>query len=318
MHLIYVLSKLPVQGRTISSGKKIIMLHKHILTFLFDSDPSTGAVNINDTGSAFTINFEENIKIPRDATNIEFVVKKASVWFVTPNVTEKINNQIRFYYEDPNKLNPYDIAVPTGLYSVETLSNRIQTELSRLGLPNDLIELVIDSAENKIAIRFNYYNTIIDFNVDYSLNELLGFDKREIIGYVGDVTDPPTPNTGPLPFFELGDRSAKFNTIDFYLIQSSLLTNGLYINGNYRGIIAKVDIDVPVNHKIIYDPNQTPHLPANELAGIDISSIEFKILNQKFEEVDMRGEYWNFIFEIHYAASGVSDDILNNEKDILL
>jgi len=268
------------------------MEHK-LITFLADSNPNNGAVNINNIGSQFAINLQTPLSIPKNAKNCNIIVKNAIVWFVTPNITS-LNNKFKINYESVD----YTISLPIGLYNVNTLSNKILSELTAISggvVPDDIIQLLEDDAENKVVIQFNYYNTIIDFTISNSFREILGFNSRIITGY----TDPPA--TDPIPFYEEADNVAEFNQTDYYLIKCpNLLTRGLERNGQYAGIMCKIDVDVDINRKITYDPSQIAIIPAPELPGIDLSNLTFQLTNQKDELVDTRGEHWNLTFEIHY------------------
>jgi len=272
-----------------------VSTNKHnILTFLVDSDPANGASNVNSLGSQFTVNLQSPLVIPKDAYNCSVMVKNAIIWFVTPNITEGVNSKFKLTYNAVD----YIIDIPTGLYDFDSLNAKILTELSLASgglVPNDVIQILADLAENKIVIQFNYFNTNIDFTIANSLRELLGFDSRVVIGYA----DPP--GTDPIPFYEEADQVAKFNNTDYYLIKcSNLLTRGLERNSQYLGIMARIDVDVPVNSKINYDPRQVPIIPAPELKGIDLSTLTFQLTNQNDELVNTRGEKWSVIFEIHY------------------
>jgi len=271
-----------------------------LLTFLVDSNPANGASNVSSLGSKFTVNLQSALVIPKNAFNCNVVVKNAIIWFVNPNITKGINSKFKITYNGTT----YIFDIPTGLYDVDSLNNKILTELSIASggsVPNDLIQLLPDIAENKVIIQFNYYNTDIDFTISGGLRDLLGFDSKLIVGY----TNPP--GSDPLPFYEQADNVAKFNNTDYYLIKcSNLLTRGLERNSQYLGIMARVDVDVPVNSKINYDPRQVPIIPAPELAGIDLSSLTFELTNQDDELVNTRGERWSMVFEIHYDLPDMS------------
>jgi len=269
------------------------MQHK-IITFLVDSDPKNGASNVNSLGSKFTVNLQSPLVIPKEAQDCTILVKNAIIWFVTPNVISGVNSKFKISYNSID----YIVDVPTGLYDVNSLPSKIQTRLSVISgglIPNDLFQFLPDIAENKVVIQFNYYNINIDFTIENSIRELLGFNSRVILGY----TNPP--GLDPIPFYEEADNTAKFNNTDYYLIKcSNLLTRGLERNSQFLGIMARIDVDVPVNSKINYDPRQVPVIPAPELRGIDLSSMTFQLTNQNDELVDTRGERWSVVFEIHF------------------
>lgn len=271
------------------------------LTFLFDSNIANGDVTVSNNGASFNVDFDTPLLIPKNAENINIQVKAATVWFNTPNIIENSNNQFLFQYDGAAWL---EINLPTGLYDTKSLSVKIQQQIQSAAenaappqtIPTDVIELLEDSAESKVVIRSNYLNVNIDFrdeNVQNNIRELLGFDSRLIIG-----------NTvAPEVYFELADNPARFNTTDYYLITcSKLLNRGLNINGKYFGVMVKIDINADINTKITYDPNQIPFIPADELAGIDLSSIAFDLVDQNRELVDTRGETYTILFEIHYRV----------------
>lgn len=286
--------KLNIQRKIkMADENKISEVRHYVLTYSFDSNPNTGAVNRNALGSEFSVDLETPLIVPKEAENINVKVKNANVWFVTPNITLGINSKFSLTY---NAIN-YTIDVPTGLYDVDTLSARIQTQLNIASAgvtPVDIIQLLPDIALNSVVIQINYYNVDIDFRdntVPNNIRGILGFGSVLING----------PVAGVLPTYFEGAETARFNNTDYYLIKSSsLVTRGLSINSTYDGILARIDINVSVNSKIVYDPRQVPEIPAPELRGIDLSTLSFQLTNQLNELVDTRGENYNITFEIHY------------------
>lgn len=264
------------------------------ITILADSDVKTGALNKSVDGSVFTISFSAPLKIPKEATNCNVICKNATVWFTTPNISNTFNNnQFRIKYG----LNPWlQITIPDGLYDVTNLSQKLAIELNNAdpNYPIDLFELLPDYSENKVILKINYYDVLIDLTIINSIKDIIGYESQLITGPVG---------IEPLPtyFKEQKNIIARFNTTDYYLIKcNTLLSRGIERNGDYSGILAKIDVDVGVNKKIIYDPRQTITIPAPELPGIDLSAIEFTLLNQNNIRVDTKGENWTVTFEIHY------------------
>lgn len=269
------------------------MTNRVNLTFLVDSNPSTGATNINALGSEFTVNMQPALHVPAYATNISVIVKNAIVWFVTPNVVKDVNDRINITYNGIM----YPLQIPVGLYDVDTLSNKINSIIhfqSNNVVPIDLIKLLPDIAENKVVIQFNYYNTEIDFTVQNSIRQVLGFSPQVLVGYTG-------PGDGPIPFYFEGDLTARFNTTDYYLIRcSSLLSTGIQFNNDFSGIMCRIDVRGNINSKIDYDPNQVPIIPAPRLRNCSLSELTFQLVNQNGELVDTRGEYWSVLFELHF------------------
>ena len=183
---------------------------KYNIPMLASSDPDSGAKNISSDGSTFQIILDRPLTIPQNAHNIYLEAKNATVWWTVPNIIKGLND--KFYIEHLGT--PYVTTIPEGLYGVTDLSNKISSLLFNLGLPIDLIELLPDTAENKVVIQFNYAGTQIDFQDNTALNnfrELLGFDSKLV----------PVPATIASEFVT-ADNIAAFNTINYFLISCSL------------------------------------------------------------------------------------------------
>lgn len=273
------------------SGREV----QHIVTTLLaDSNELNGAINKSALGSSFTIQFQSPFKIPDNATNLTIIVKNAVVWFTTPNIIENVNNKIPINYQNVD----YTIFLPTGLYDINTLNTQIEIELANL-TPSpppvtNLVKLIASYSENKILIKLNYPETIVDFTQSFTIRDLIGYDSTSILN--SGNSNPYVPI-----YFKSDNGFAKFNNIDYYLIRCpTLLNRGLEINGNYVGILVKIDAKAEVNSKIVYDPRQTVTIPAPELKGIDLSKMTFELCDQTGTLVDTRGENFSVLFEIHY------------------
>jgi hypothetical protein len=66
------------------------------MTYIFSSDPTKGATNIQLDGSVFSVTMQYPISLPRGTQYATMEVHSASVWYVTPNYhrcyTISINN----------------------------------------------------------------------------------------------------------------------------------------------------------------------------------------------------------------------------------
>jgi hypothetical protein len=264
------------------------MSRKFFISRDFNSDPQAGAQNISDLGSSFDVFLNPPLHIPHKAKNIYLIVDSATIWYNTPNINEGANNNFRIIYDSTT----YDIVLPTGLYTVDSLSNKIRFALSNQGLPEDLIVLFGDISEDKAVIEFNYPDTQIDFTINNSIRDILGFDSRFV----------PLAPTVNVPLFETGDTVAKFNNIEFYYIKSSLLSRGLATNSDYSGILAKILIDVDVGSQIKHKPFKNFYISASELTGANLTRINFQLTDDKNQLINTREQPFSITFQIQYEV----------------
>ena len=68
-----------------------------------------------------------------------------------------------------------------------------------------------------------------------------------ILGFIGVYT-------GATDVVITGENIPKFNSLNYYLIQSNIVSNGIRINSKYQSIIAKIKITCEPNQQNIYDP----------------------------------------------------------------
>lgn len=264
------------------------ILQTHYITSDFVSDPNNGAFNISALGSEFSINQTPPLIIPSNARNVYLSVLSATCWNSVPNVEVGVNDQFKITYSATD----YTVTIPTGLYSVDSLSAKISTLLFNLGLPEDLIILLPDNSEQKVVIDFNYATTQIDFTIANSLRGLLGFDSRLV---------PALPTTAAV--YETADSIAQFNNIEFFYIKClNLLTKGLRSNDNYSGIMAKIPIDVSAGSQIVYRPYFPAKIDANNLIGSSLNSLTFQLTDNRNRLVNTFGEKFSISIQIEYQT----------------
>ena len=65
------------------------------LTYIFSSDPTKGARAIQEEGSVFSVNLQYPISLPHGTQYATMEVHSASIWYVTPNISQaKGNNKL--------------------------------------------------------------------------------------------------------------------------------------------------------------------------------------------------------------------------------
>ena len=260
------------------------------LPFIFSSSAASGARNISADGSSFEVLLERPIVIPRAAKNCFITVQNSTAWWNIFNIKLGINDQIDVEYFDGVITVNFTITVEPGLYDLEHLSSELGRELHANSVPQDLFILTPDQATQKTVIQFNYSGVQLDMSIARNFADTLGFDER-LVPLAGQTTGVQ---------FEKGDNIANFNTIDYLLIHSDLVSRGIRINDRYQNVISQLLIDVAPGSQLTDSPFNPPEIPAAELVGEKRRNITFWITDQDNVRVDTQGELFSVRLIIHY------------------
>jgi hypothetical protein len=268
-------------------------MYKREFSFIATSE---GLTNVTADGSRFQINLlNESIRIPSDAHNINLCIDNASLWWISPNIYESgINQNNLLYVTAPDILDvnqTVQLAIPQGLYDIDTLSNAINVQLENSGFkfsPDPVLTLEADNATQKTIIRFNYINMSIDFTQPNTLRNILGFNSTILQNLLNVPQNFISPNT------------ALFSVIDSFYINTDFITSGLRVNTRYTSAIAKVNINVAVGFQILYTPINPTQIPCPDLRGVNKSSYSVWITDQNFNPVFLTGYPTSVQFKISY------------------
>ena len=274
---------------------KNIKLVKTEIPIVVSSNPSIGAFNLSTTPNsfdAFRVDLEQPIVVPRNARNCVLQVLGTTIWNNQPNVITGVNDTLRITGPDTlDALTVFDIVIPQGSYSVSELNQRIAIELSNAGAktsPNPIISLTPDEATQKIEIRIFYTGASVDFTQPNSCWEILGFTPATVLTATFDGESFLAPS------------EASFNVINFYLISSNLVSQGLRFNNTYRQIINQTNIDVRPNSQIVSEPFNPSKIECPELVGQVRSNFDVRLLKDDFSPANTRGEYFSVRMSLSY------------------
>ena len=267
------------------------------IALVVSSNPALGARNISTTPNsfdAFEIQLDQPIEIPPNAINTNLRVEATNIWNNEPNIIANVNDRLRVTAPDTlDVLTLYEITIPQGSYSVSELNQRIQTELSNAGAkvnPDPVISVTPDEATQKIELRLNYLGVIVDFTIPNSCYEILGFLATDVL----------TPTIAGESF--LATNEAKFNVINYYLIASDLVSQGLRFNNTYQQIINQTNINVRPNSLIVSEPFNPSVIPCEELRGQVRSSFIVRLLKDDGLPANTRNEYFSVRMSIRYLV----------------
>jgi hypothetical protein len=261
-------------------------------SYFFSSDPKNGAIHLDDTGSRFVVNLTQPISFPKNAKNIDLLLNSASIWYTTVNVSKTLYDNATFVFTLDSDTISVDLE--DGLYSLQDVYDQLSL-LSDLQLPGIVFEKLFTFTSffsvQKVAVQFLQNNLQINWGLS-TVRKLLGFDANQD-AWPGQSSGTPINNI--LNKSIIANNVGNFSALTSYLIHSSLIGNGLSVNGVYKNVIGEVPITVDpgelLNHKAL-----APAIAfnANELIGTSWSSLNFWISSQTDTILDMNGEYWSF------------------------
>jgi hypothetical protein len=276
-------------------------LTKRSQSYYFSSDPSLGARNVSADGSSFSVQLDNPIGVPREAVEAEISCTSASIWWTIFNLSADLgNNKLYLYSEWSDGINPppagspnWTITIPDGLYSVSGLNSAMAREIANLGLPGNLISLGGDESTQKTTLSFSGagYRTYIDFTPVDTFRLILGYEARQAPVFANQSTDG---------FTELSDNVARFNTIDAFLIETDLISDGIPTNNISSGNIARVGINVSPGSLITHQPFNPDVVSARELIGQTKNAFNFRLLDQSYNRVNTNTEIWSFVVKLDY------------------
>jgi len=271
------------------------------ITYIFSSDPTKGATNIQLDGSVFSVTMQYPISLPKGTQYATMEVHSASVWYVTPNIsTARKNNKLEIIIG----VTPYPLTISDGLYNFPQLVNALSIAFNT-NYPlapyrwSDMFSFDADNATQRVAITVLKNDAQINWNVVDSVRNVLGFlavpppPELPI-----NATPPVIPIVAPITY--LGNAEAQFNIINQYYISGNLVHTGIPNNSNSSNLMTVVYIDVPPGSQINYQPQLPLLIDASELISGQRTTFTFRLTDQNFIPVDTFGEFWSFIITIRY------------------
>ena len=263
---------------------------KYDIPIIVDSDTASGALNKSSDGSSFEINLSEEIAIPKNSKTCTVSVQESTVWWVIPNILDSGTSQNNLFSIDDGVNPAYNVAVPQGLYDLNTLQVSLDSAVVAAGGASGLFTLIGDSATQKVIIRINGVGISIDFTIANSFRDILGFNSQVLGPTLVVQTD------------FLANNQAQFNTLDYFLIHSDIVSQGMRTNNTFSQTIAQVLIDQAPGSQIVSKPFNPPKVPASEMIGAKRKLIRFWLTDQSDIRVNTNGENWSARINIEYTV----------------
>lgn len=262
------------------------------ISMILSSDPNNGAINRSSDGSYFEVQMQDGLSLPSNALNPTLSVEEATVWWSVPNIITGKNDKM--YFNGPlvnDTTTNIVITIPQGLYDLSGLNQAILRELESAGAkidPYTLITFSPDQATQKVQMRVNYSNVVIDFTYNDTPREILGFNSETYGPYATTPVSILAPNI------------ASFNQINYFLIHSDLTNKGIRFNNDYNQTMCQVLIDVSPGSQIISTPFNPAKINVSELINAKRNNIRMWITDDNNNRINTNGEYWSVRLVIRY------------------
>ena len=211
----------------------------------------------------YTVNSNQDIKLKDNVDfKIAFIWGKATNSFF--NITET-NNKLKYY----NGTDWRTVQLPIVEYkTIDDFNTRIKSIVEN----KDNIKLAADTISLKTEfILKNGYR--IDFSIDNSFGELLGFEKI-IIGNSTNVENTTESS-----------KVVKITFIKNVSIECNLVSSS-YLNGKKTNILYRFTIPAPLEYEFEINPKNIIWLP---LSVKSFNSISFRLVNDKGKLLNLRG-----------------------------
>ena len=222
-------------------------------------------------GSDISCDFDEPINIPVDEFDARLGVKNFSTFNNIPNVEVGRNNKLKI--KVPGKKKEYKVfSLPTGAYELFIIGEQILAWIE-LHYPNlkdvgEKFKLIGNDATSKAEFIFkDDYG--VDFDVDCSMHELLGFNKTTKCEGKGQYA---------------GEHIVDITRVS-QLIFNCNITSSNYINGRQMPFLFNCGIDVPVGYRL---SRELTDIAYKNLTTSQISHIRVWIVDQDGAPVNLR------------------------------
>ena len=228
---------------------------------------------VRGKGSDISTDFYEPINIPTDIYEAKLGLKSFATYNNIPNIVEGVNNKLKVKVPGESAFKVF--ALDTGAYEVRVIAQQllewIQINYPKLKDVEENFKLIPNYATSKVDWFFKNDGSGVDFNVDTSCYELLGFNK-----------DDKFEGTGLYP----GRRIVKITSVT-QLIFNCNLTRSNYINGQEMPFLYNCGINVPSGYRLT---RELTDIAYKSLNTSQITHIRIWIVDEHGLPVNLRND----------------------------
>ncbi|CAG2189728.1 unnamed protein product [Mytilus edulis] len=206
----------------------------------------------------------------------EMALVNLETYYSIPNIHAGNNS---FRYSPDDGANWFPIALSTGSYGINNISEEIQRQMQ---INKHKAKIILDA--NRATLRATLTLAIhyqVDFNVDNSLSTVLGFECQ--------VYTYQIATNG----YAEGEHIVNIISIDI-LVDCDII-HGSYVNGTQQSTIYSFFPGVDPGEKIIQTPKNLVYLPVTLKT---ISRMQTNLTDQDGRPIDIRGEHLTIRFHL--------------------
>lgn len=227
---------------------------------------TAGSGNYDKDRSYHTVSLNPPVKIPA-CSYVSAKLVSASVWNSVPNVFSGTSDSWVISITDPTEfpLEPaftkeYSFIISQGQYSFDDLTKTLSRIFVAAGLRVDTLTFTPDLSSGYCLFSTSYSALTVKAS-GRSVAGLFGLNKA------ADFEVPTSPAYSQAP------NRAAFNTINSFILHSSIASPGLPVNGRTSSILGVVPITVKPNRLINYTPAYPIEVNADTLESSQIEQV---------------------------------------------
>ena len=242
-----------------------------------NTDPKQGfSFVVSERGSRITTRFNPPVQLKTNRS-YEMALVNLETYYSIPNIHPGNNT---LHYSPDEGASWHTIRLSTGSYGIEDINNEIQRQLR---LNKHKAKITIDANRSTLRATLTLARSYqVNFDVDHSLNTVLGFERRV---YTYDrATDGYTE----------GENIVNIISINSILINSDII-HGSYVNGSQQSTIYSFFPNVDPGYKIVQNPKNLVYLPVTLNT---INRMETYLTDQDGRPIDLRGEKLTIRFHL--------------------
>lgn len=225
-------------------------------------------------GSKTRIITNHNPPIELDSSkNYEMALVDLETYYSFPNI-DATRNSLK--WSPDNGTTWHEFKLPIGAYELSDIEEAIQNNVAKKGGTKKSISLQPNKVTLKAILKLtDGYQ--VDFDVDNSLRDALGFDAK--------IYDQPYHESTNL-----------VNILNINTIHVNVdMISGSYVGGTHEPVIYSFFPNVDPGHKIVEKPQNLVYLPVHVRY---IHSMTVTITNQEGKLLDLRGEQVSIRFHL--------------------
>lgn len=207
------------------------------------------------------------VRIPA-AQYVSAKLVSASVWNSVPNIFTGVNDtwdlaitDSTLFPTEPNFTRSFVFTIPQGQYNVTELINTSNRVFLAGGLRADTLNITPDLSTSYTLFSTGYLGGVVIKANTRSLARLFGLDVKS------DFAVPTEP------LFSTSPNRAAFNTINSFVLHSTLASPGMPINARTSNILGVVPITAKPNRLVNYTPAYPIEINSENLQGSEITQV---------------------------------------------